>query len=114
MSKSLQAYRGLIRAANLAFQGDAAALRAACERIRGEYKVPVEDETDLKRRLQLAKDVAHILRTNVVQGVKKDDTERYKLKIHNETELGDNDDRFGPTQGSGESSGGCCGGSSKQ
>lgn len=115
MSKSIQAYRGLIRAANLAFRNDSAALKAACERIRTEYNVPLENDADLKRRIQLAKDVAHILRSNVVQGVKADqESEKYKLNIHKETELGDNDDRFQKTAPSEGSSGGCCGGSGKQ
>ncbi|PRT54616.1 Mitochondrial zinc maintenance protein 1, mitochondrial [Wickerhamiella sorbophila] len=115
MSKSIQAYRGLIRAANLAFRNDAVALKAACDRIKSEYKVPSENEADLKRRIQLAKDVAHILRSNVVQGVKaSEEDEKYKLNIHNETELGDNDDRFQKTPLSQGGSGGCCGGSGKQ
>lgn len=115
-SKVLSTYRGLIRAANLAFEHDLLAKKSAYDRIRSEYRDCGElDQAEKRKRIQFAKDCAHILRTNVVQGVRKEESSDrpvYQLRIHEESELGDNDDRFNPfDEGAGT---GCCGGGKQE
>lgn len=110
VSKAIRSYRSLVRAARLAFRGDAQALIASQQRIRTEYAAPVADRAELLKRVQMAKDVAHILQCNVVQGI-QNEKGNYKLDIRNSTELGDNDSRFQANiVDSGSSGAGCCGG----
>lgn len=110
VSKAIRSYRGLVRAARLAFKGDSEALIASQQRIRSEYAQPVADRAELLKRVQMAKDVAHILTCNVVQGV-QNKKGNFKLGIHKSTELGDNDSRFQANiVKSGSSNSGCCGG----
>lgn len=112
VAKAIRSYRGLVRAARLAFQGDAEALVASQHRIRTEFAAPVADRAELLKRVQMAKDVAHILQCNVVQGV-QNEKGNYRLDIRKSTELGDNDSRFQANivdSGSSSSSSGCCGG----
>lgn len=106
MNKSLAVYRQLARAARLAFQGDEAALTASRDRIRAEFARPIADNKELLQRQQMARDVAHILRSNVVQG-RLTEKGNYHLQLHKDSELGDNDSRTTTQLGSS----GCCGGS---
>jgi len=89
---ALQTYRHLMRAARIAFKGDVPTLTAAQESIRRGFRenagLPATDPS-IQPALQHAEEVASFLRSNVVQGVKDGDT--YKLRIHEETERGDND-----------------------
>ncbi|ORY85612.1 hypothetical protein BCR37DRAFT_391381 [Protomyces lactucae-debilis] len=95
----IQAYRNLIRSAQIAFKGDAPILTAARQEIRKNFdsaRSMSPDEQAIK--LEHAKEVAKILRTNVVQGKRKADaaaaeegSETYKLRIHKDIELGDNE-----------------------
>jgi len=110
VNKSLKAYRQLARAARLAFKGDDLASNASRDRIRAEFAKPVVDQPDLLKRLQMARDVAHILRSNVVQG-QMNERGNYKLGLHKDTELGDNDSRLESNIMPSGSSQGCCGGS---
>ncbi|KAI1827611.1 hypothetical protein F4861DRAFT_327573 [Xylaria intraflava] len=92
MSAAVTAYRNLLRAARLAFQGDGVTLNAARSSIRGGFRdkaalVPTSQE--YQTAVLYANDVAMILRQNVVQG--KRDGDKYRLRIHEETERGDND-----------------------
>lgn len=107
--KAISVYRNLVRAAKLAFNGDDVALNASRAKIRSEYGQPVRDQADFLKRIQYGKDVAHILRSNVVQGV-RNEKGNFKLGIHKETELGDNDSRFKANIVSPGESSGCCGG----
>ncbi|OTB15182.1 hypothetical protein K445DRAFT_318029 [Daldinia sp. EC12] len=89
---ALQAYRGLLRAARVAFQGDERVLTAARASIRESFRVNASLEPtdpELPGAIKHAEEVAAILRQNVVQGRK--DGDRYKLRIHEDTERGDND-----------------------
>ncbi|KAH9905132.1 hypothetical protein F4778DRAFT_728836 [Xylariomycetidae sp. FL2044] len=87
---SLPAYRNLLRAARLAFQGDERVLTAARSSIRDGFRANVAIEpAQVPEAVKHAEEVAQILRQNVVQG--KKDGERYKLRIHEDTERGDND-----------------------
>ncbi|KAI5861002.1 hypothetical protein GGS23DRAFT_598884 [Durotheca rogersii] len=89
---ALPAYRGLLRASRLAFQGDERLLAASRASIRAaflENAALAPTDPAVPAAVQHARDVADILRQNVVQGKKEGD--RYRLRIHDETERGDND-----------------------
>ncbi|KAK0733793.1 mitochondrial zinc maintenance protein 1, mitochondrial [Lasiosphaeria miniovina] len=87
---ALQAYRHLMRAARVAFEGDTRVLSAARQQIRDSFRETAGiDSPDVKARVQQAEEIASALRHNVVQG--KKDGDRYKLRIHKDTERGDND-----------------------
>ncbi|KAK3372340.1 mitochondrial zinc maintenance protein 1, mitochondrial [Podospora didyma] len=89
---ALQAYRHLMRAVRVAFEGDARVLDAARQQIRMNFRekatLPASDPS-IQPAIQHAEEVACFLRANVVQGKKEGD--RYKLRIHEDTERGDND-----------------------
>ncbi|KAF3002128.1 hypothetical protein G7054_g178 [Neopestalotiopsis clavispora] len=89
---AIVAYRNLLRSARIAFQGDQPILNAALTQIRTGFREnasldPKSPEID--GHIKHAEDVATILRENVVQGRRNGD--KYKLRIHEHTERGDND-----------------------
>ncbi|KAI0599557.1 hypothetical protein F4775DRAFT_591343 [Biscogniauxia sp. FL1348] len=89
---ALPAYRNLLRAARTAFQGDDRVLTAARASIREGFRAKASLEPsspELPDAIKHAEEVASILRQNVVQG--KKEGEAYKLRIHKDTERGDND-----------------------
>ncbi|OBT73400.1 hypothetical protein VF21_08087 [Pseudogymnoascus sp. 05NY08] len=90
---ALQAYRHLLRSARLAFEGDTHLLHAAQAQARGAFRenasLAPEDPLAVKA-ITHAKEVSAILRENIVQGKNVGDN-KYKLRIHAETERGDND-----------------------
>ncbi|KAI1361916.1 hypothetical protein F5Y08DRAFT_288785 [Xylaria arbuscula] len=91
-TSALPAYRGLLRAARLAFQGDAPTLAAARSSIRQGFLANASLEplsAEYPAAVKHAEEVATILRQNVVQGKREGD--KYKLRIHEETERGDNE-----------------------
>ncbi|KAH8907380.1 mitochondrial zinc maintenance protein 1, mitochondrial [Coniochaeta sp. PMI_546] len=89
---ALVAYRNLLRAARIAFDGDTRVLTAAREQIQQGFRdmrsLPASDPA-VQAAVQHAQEVASFLRSNVVQGQKEGDV--YKLRIHDEIERGDND-----------------------
>ncbi|KAK3362574.1 hypothetical protein B0T25DRAFT_561644 [Lasiosphaeria hispida] len=90
---ALQAYRHLLRAARIAFEGDVRVLDAARQSIRQGFRdkatLPASDPS-IPPAIQHAEEVASFLRANLVQG-KKEEGDMYKLRIHKDTERGDND-----------------------
>ncbi|KAK9786767.1 putative Mitochondrial zinc maintenance protein 1, mitochondrial [Seiridium cardinale] len=89
---AVAAYRHLLRAARLAFQGDEPILNAARSQIRTGFRDHASldpKSPEINDHIKHAQDVATILRENVVQGKKNGD--KYKLRIHEYTERGDND-----------------------
>ncbi|QPG76537.1 hypothetical protein FOA43_003926 [Brettanomyces nanus] len=115
--RALNAYRSTIRAINLAFGGDLRTQSAAKLRLKTEMKKEQSrdhPEMNVEQRITLLNQIATYLTKNIVQGVKEEGKDRYVLRIHKGTELGDNKDiekmkttlRAGATTGSG-----CCGGS---
>lgn len=112
---ALAAYRGLLRAAQIAFEGDLRTLSAAKQQIRQSFQAnsglsPSDPNT--QPAIQHAVDVAKFLKENVVQGKRQED-DKFVLRIHEHTERGDNDSI--KTAGSGTlGGGGCCGGSGKK
>ncbi|GAO17322.1 uncharacterized protein UV8b_05552 [Ustilaginoidea virens] len=113
---ALVAYRNLMRAARVAFQGDAQVLAAARQKIRQEFRrksgMEPSDSTT-KEALFHAQEVAKFLRANVVQGKRLEGEDNmYQLRIHKDTERGDNESI--KAGGSGAiGGGGCCGGSGR-
>ncbi|KAI1124301.1 hypothetical protein F5Y10DRAFT_31913 [Nemania abortiva] len=92
MSTALPAYRNLLRATRIVFQGDGMTLNAARANIREAFlkNAALEPASpEYLAAMKHAEEVAKILRENVVQGKREGDT--YKLRIHEETERGDND-----------------------
>ncbi|KAI1814987.1 mitochondrial zinc maintenance protein 1, mitochondrial [Poronia punctata] len=92
MSTALPAYRNLLRAARIAFQGDERTLTAALATIRNGFRANSaleQTSPEYPAAIKHAEEVAVFLRQNVVQGVKQGET--YKLRIHEDTERGDND-----------------------
>ncbi|KAH6607086.1 hypothetical protein Trco_003399 [Trichoderma cornu-damae] len=107
---SLAAYRHLLRAARIAFQGDVHVLSAAQNQIRQTFQEnrALDSSSSIQTAIRHAEDVATILRENVVQGQKvesDDNNDTYKLRIHKHTERGDNDSIL--TAGNAKSSSGC-------
>ncbi|RYO91720.1 hypothetical protein DL766_004382 [Monosporascus sp. MC13-8B] len=89
---AIPAYRHLLRSARKAFQGDDRVLTAARAAIRDNFRAkaslgPGDPET--AGAIKHAEEVAVLLRQNVVQGRREGDL--YKLRIHEDTERGDND-----------------------
>lgn len=109
---ALVAYRNLLRAAKIAFDGDPRVLTAATEQIRQGFRdmrsMPPSDPA-VQAAVQHAQEVASFLRSNVVQGKKEGDI--YKLRIHDDTERGDNDTIKIGGQTVKIDGGKCCGGS---
>ncbi|KAH0006532.1 hypothetical protein KCU78_g12268, partial [Aureobasidium melanogenum] len=91
----LSTYRNLLRATRIAFQGDDSTLynsrrfaRDSFDQNRGIKAGSIEAE----KAVEHAQGVAQILRENVVQGATdKEESETYKLRIHDHTEKGDNE-----------------------
>ncbi|GAA5851320.1 hypothetical protein JCM9279_001103 [Rhodotorula babjevae] len=116
-ARAASAYRALLRSQRLTFKGDALALQAAHEQTRVLFHrfipsssasvspfqarstilpppelAPKSDLTPevVDEHIQGAFEIAAFLRKNVVQGVRNDDG-NFALRIHEETERGDND-----------------------
>ncbi|EFR05462.1 hypothetical protein MGYG_08475 [Nannizzia gypsea CBS 118893] len=95
---ALSAYRQLLRATRIAFNGDYPVLYAARTEARKQFEQNRQLGVDTPMKIQHALETAHILKTNIVQGTKIDTREeggekvdRYSLRIHEHTERGDND-----------------------
>jgi len=90
---ALVAYRHLLRSTRLAFAGDAPLLKAARSEAHNAFrKNEALQSGELESAVKHAEEVAKILRENVVQGKKiEGQDDRYRLRIHEQTERGDND-----------------------
>lgn len=90
---AIQAYRNLLRAARIAFEGDAPVLTAARDSIRAGFRdkasLPASDPS-IQPALAHAEEVATFLKANVVQG-RPTGHDTFKLRIHKHTERGDNE-----------------------
>ncbi|KAG0339469.1 hypothetical protein BG000_002017 [Podila horticola] len=89
----LRAYKNLLKAQKQTFKGDWNTLAAARQRTYTEFdlKRNETDETKIKEQLELANQVASLLRHNLAQAVQVDDTDVYSLKLNENHELGDNE-----------------------
>ncbi|KAG0028782.1 hypothetical protein BGZ81_004430 [Podila clonocystis] len=89
----LGAYRNLLKAQKQTFKGDWNTLAAARQRTYTEFDLK-RNETDdekIKEQLELANQVASLLRHNLAQAVQVEDTDVYSLKLNKDHELGDNE-----------------------
>ncbi|TFK42986.1 RF-1 domain-containing protein [Crucibulum laeve] len=93
------AYRNLYRAASNTFSGDELVLKAFRQKMRTDAlnaQTATEPET-YQQHIQLGREIADILRRNVVQAVKvpepesAEGSETWRVRITKDTELGDND-----------------------
>lgn len=110
---ALAAYRHLLRSTRIAFQGDASTLMAAQYEVRKNFdqtRSLLLDSEQTSKRIAQAEEIAKFLRENVVQGEAVDgEASRYKLRIHEHTERGDNEDIKKGGKGNGNTlEGKCC------
>ncbi|KAF2712501.1 mitochondrial zinc maintenance protein 1, mitochondrial [Pleomassaria siparia CBS 279.74] len=93
---ALAAYRNLLRSARIAFEGDLNMLIAARHEARRNFEGNrglINGSEEISKQITHAEEVAKFLRENVVQGQALDKgAEKYKLRIHEHTERGDNED----------------------
>ncbi|KAI8594295.1 hypothetical protein EDD21DRAFT_393820 [Dissophora ornata] len=90
----LGAYRNLLKAQRQTFKGDWNTLAAARQKTYTEFdsKRNETDEIKIKEQLELAEQVASLLRHNLAQAVRIDGSKDvYSLKLNQDHELGDNE-----------------------
>jgi len=91
---ALVAYRHLLRATRIAFDGDYALLHAARTQARAGFDNLSSldpSSAEAQKGLQHAEGVTSILRHNIVQGKQVEGSDVLRLNIHKDTERGDND-----------------------
>jgi len=91
---ALVAYRHLLRATRIAFNEDIPLLTSARKQARSTFltnRSLTPESPESIAAITHAEDVAKFLRENIVQGQKVEGDEKYKLRIHEHTERGDND-----------------------
>ncbi|MCJ1259687.1 Mitochondrial zinc maintenance protein 1, mitochondrial [Lignoscripta atroalba] len=93
---ALAAYRHILRSTRIAFQGDQRVLHAARHQARQLFASNSSLSTaspEALAQIAHAEDVAKVLRQNIVQGQRiaaDGEGEKYQLRIHDDTERGDN------------------------
>ncbi|XP_023323575.1 complex III assembly factor LYRM7 [Eurytemora carolleeae] len=87
----LKLYKGLHRTVQSVFKGDIPAMCAARDKICDEFNKnrKVSSETSISELVNHGREVNQILRETVIQ-IKKVDTERYQMKIREETHMFEN------------------------
>ncbi|PPQ68930.1 hypothetical protein CVT25_009024 [Psilocybe cyanescens] len=92
------AYRDVLRAASITFSGDQQVFQAFRAKIRHDIaQNNTADPEAYQKHNQFIRDVAQVLRKNVVQGVhipgkaQEDGASLYRIRMTKHTELGDND-----------------------
>ncbi|KAI0340136.1 hypothetical protein BDW22DRAFT_1450566 [Trametopsis cervina] len=87
------AYRELLRASAVTFAGDTPVRNAFKLKMRTEImpNASVTEPEEFTAKVTLAKEIADVLRKNVVQARKSQTEEAWSLNITKDTELGDND-----------------------
>ncbi|KZV92852.1 hypothetical protein EXIGLDRAFT_768581 [Exidia glandulosa HHB12029] len=88
-------YRALIRTAGRTFSGDEPVKRAFIRKARTDFVPPIalaqSAPDQFAAKLAFAREVEQVLRTNIVQAVRAEDADTYKLKMTKNTELGSNE-----------------------
>ncbi|PPR00051.1 hypothetical protein CVT24_009007 [Panaeolus cyanescens] len=90
------AYRDVLRAASITFSGDPPVLQAFKSKIRSDItqNLPSNPEA-VQERITFVREVADVLRKNIVQGTKVTENEAgeglYRIRMTKDTELGDNE-----------------------
>lgn len=103
---ALQAYRTALRATRIAFQQDIPVLTAARVKIREGFEEHrnLSDESVIQEEISKLNDVSQFLTRNIVQA-KQQESGKYLLDIHSETELGDNESIKNPKKDMGSLAG---------
>ncbi|KAG8895126.1 hypothetical protein FRB99_000745, partial [Tulasnella sp. 403] len=85
-------YRQLWRASSATFAGDDRVLQAFRQKCRNEFIKGrnIKDERQYQERITLAQEVAKFLRTNVVQAQQEQESDKWVIRMTEDTELGDN------------------------
>ncbi|KAI0933648.1 hypothetical protein AcV5_005740 [Taiwanofungus camphoratus] len=99
LASARAAYRTLLRASATTFAGDTEVLNAFRSKIRNEVLTypPPSDPNLFEEKINLTREIADVLRKNVVQGVKVEDATqdgspaRFRIRLTEHTELGSND-----------------------
>lgn len=88
---ALLVYRSALRATRTAFNGDNKMLLASRQKIREGYELNrnLTDKEEINKAVKDLDEVAKFLVKNIVQA-EKQENDRYFLKFHKKTELGDN------------------------
>ncbi|CAI6340381.1 unnamed protein product [Periconia digitata] len=92
---ALQAYRHLLRSTRIAFEGDMPTLFAARTKVRSSFEENrglANGSQERAEQIAHAEEVAKFLKENVVQGHATEADGNYKLRIHEHTERGNNED----------------------
>lgn len=86
---ALRAYRHLLRATRIAFEGDERTLTAARQQARGAFRANAQlaasDPAAVAPAIRHAEEVAAFLRSNVVQGRREGDGDTYSEFPRNQT-----------------------------
>jgi len=99
---ALVAYRHLLRSTRIAFEGDYNLLHAARKQARDRFnnlRSLNASSDEAMREISHAQEVAKLLRHNIVQAQKAEGKDAYQLRIHEETERGENDTVKNPAGG---------------
>ncbi|KAK6357822.1 Mitochondrial zinc maintenance protein 1, mitochondrial [Orbilia blumenaviensis] len=98
---ALHAYRALLRASQVAFQGDSRLLLVSHREIRTQFERNLDGNSagEKDEKIKHAFEVAKFLKQNVVQAEKVDGEEKFKLQLRDETERGDNESIKTPLKG---------------
>ncbi|KAL9585241.1 MAG: hypothetical protein Q9203_004336 [Teloschistes exilis] len=117
---ALPAYRNLLRSISIAFQadrweGDTRVLTSALATARSNFESSRSlspESNEALAAVKHAEEVAGVLRRNIVQGHRKDEGEKFRLRIHDDIERGNNDTIKAASNSLADTtvSGGCCGG----
>ncbi|RIB06048.1 hypothetical protein C2G38_2117031 [Gigaspora rosea] len=89
----LNAYKYLLRTQKETFNGDFLAISEARRKTHEEF-LKNKDETnekEINKQINQALEAAEFLKSNVIQAVFDEKTSRFKAKITDNTELGDNE-----------------------
>jgi len=107
---ALAAYRHLLRSTRVAFEGDYHLLHAARKQARDSFnslRSLNASSEEATKGIVHAEEVARLLRHNIVQAQKVEGKEAYQLRIHEDTERGDNDTVNNPAGGTVKIGKGC-------
>ncbi|ODV81473.1 mitochondrial zinc maintenance protein 1, mitochondrial, partial [Suhomyces tanzawaensis NRRL Y-17324] len=92
---AISAYRQALRATRLAFQNDIPVLSAARTQIRQGFDNhrSLQEQEQIDEEIKKMNEISTFLVKNIVQGEKRveGNKDRYYLKFHDKTELGDNE-----------------------
>ncbi|PWN41490.1 hypothetical protein IE81DRAFT_324481 [Ceraceosorus guamensis] len=89
-TRAISLYRGVLQAARQTFMGDQATNQAWRSHMRTHFRSAKEeqDAEKLEMFFKEAEDIVRVLKSNVVQGAWRDESQAYRLRMTSDTELG--------------------------